>query len=163
MSKLRTATVALLSAAALAGSALMAPSADAAARASVAVLKTPKKIRANAASADVTVTYKCRNDATSIYYIRARLSQDGTNILYGRGDTDSPVFERLRATCNGKKVTETIALYSYGSGPKTMAKGKGVLEFDLYSLAPPPGSAYGQRGTGPEVFTYNPVKVTVSR
>ena len=163
MSKLRTATVALLTAAALAGSALMAPSADAAARASAAVLKTPKTVHGNAASADVTVTYKCRNDATSIYYIRALLTQEKTNIRYGRGDSDSHVFERLPATCNGKKVTETIALYSYRYNSSVIAKGSALLEFDLYSLAPPPGSYYGQRGTGPEVYTYSPVKVTVSR
>jgi hypothetical protein len=164
MSKLRRRTVALLGASVLAGSALIASPADAATRASAsaAVLKMPKTVQANSATAEATVSYKCTNDATAIYYIIATLSQEG-NLYYKRGHTTGRVdfdpLGRLPATCTGKKVTETIVLYSSGRG---IPEGSASFEFVLFSLAPPPGSYYGQPGTGAEDSKTRPVKVETS-
>jgi hypothetical protein len=160
MSRLRRGTVALICASALAGSALGASPANAAAPgASADIVKLHKTIRADAVTAEATVTYRCTNDSESTYYLRATLS-DSAGGYYGRGDTNSSFFERLPATCTGKKVTETIVLYSYLGISAT--QGEGSFALNLYNLAPPPGSFYGQPGAGPEDFASGTVRIVTA-
>jgi hypothetical protein len=153
--------VALLGGSVLAGSALIVSPADAGthASASAAILKMPKTIQSNTATAEATVSYKCRNDATTIYYIIATL-QGETGGYYSRGDFKYDPLGRLRATCTGKKVTETIVLYPRGGS--SLGNGSASFEFMLRSVAPPPGSYYGAPGTGPEAYETRTVKVTTS-
>jgi hypothetical protein len=121
----------------------------------------PKTVQANTATAEATVSYKCTNEATAIYYIIGTLSQ-GSTVYYKRGHYGHFDYDprgRLPATCTGKKVTETIVLYYFDRG---IPEGRASFEFVLDSLAPPPGSYYGQPGTGPFVRETRTVKVTTS-
>jgi hypothetical protein len=120
------------------------------------------------ATAEATVTYKCTNDASTTYYILALVSQGtpGTEsyAYYGEGQRNAPGTGPLEATCTGKKVTQTIVLYSWaaGAGTSPLAKGRGSFSFSLSSRAPGYAGYYGEHGTGPSVTSTSTVKVRTS-
>ena len=149
---------ALLGVAVLAGSALIAAPADAAAPASATFFKA-RPVRADSETADATLTYRCQDDATTAYFLRVILTQK--NAYYGRGERLAPGPGYLKATCTGKKVTETIVLYtyesSYGTGP--LVEGSASLRFELNSRDPQDPTYMGGPGTGPSVAAKRTVKV----
>ena len=161
MSNFSRTITALLGASVLAGGNLIATPAVAATSASAAVLKT-RPVWADSATANATVTYRCTNDATTAYYIRAILTQK--DAYYGRGERLAPGPGYLKATCTGKKVTETIVLYTYeghyDTGP--LVKGKASFEFDLNSRDPQDPGYMGGPGTGPSVVSKSTVKIRIA-
>ncbi len=161
MSVLGRAAGALLGASILAGSVLIASPASAAVQASAAVIKT-RPISANRETANAIVTYQCTNDSTTEYYIRAILSQE--DAYYGRGERLAPGPGYLKATCTGKKVTETIVLYTYEGHYETgpLTRGMASFEFDLNSHDPQNPGYMGGPGTGPSVTSTSTVKVLTS-
>ena len=119
----------------------------------------PQKAQANPATADVTVTYRCTNDATTEYYIYTTLSQEGAT--YGRGERLRPGTGYVAATCTGNKVTETIALYNYNTG--TLVKGDASFLFTLNSRDPRNPGYMGEPGAAPSVSATSTVKVKLVR
>ena len=161
MSRIGRAAVALLGASVHTGSALMASPANAETPASAAVIKT-LPIQADRATAKATVTYQCTDDATTVYYIRAILTQE--HAYYGRGERLHPGTGILKATCTGKRVTEKIVLYTYEGDYQTgpLVRGTASFEFDLNSRDPRDPSYMGGPGTGPSVTSISTVKVLTS-
>ena len=137
----------------------MASPAHGATQASAAILKTPKTVTANTATADATVTYRCTNDASTEYYIYTTLSQDSA--LYGRGERLRPGTGYVAATCTGEKVTETIMLYNYTTGP--LVKGDASFLFTLNSRDPQNPGYMGEPGAAPSVSSTSTVKVKLAR
>lgn len=153
----------------LAASALIAAPAEAATHASAKVVKLPRTVSANPATAKAKVSYRCTNDAGTTYYLLAGLAQGtpGTNsyAYYGQGQRNAPGTGPTEATCTGKTVKQTIVLYTYATGAGTvpLAKGRATLDITLSSRAPGYYGYYGEPGTGPSVTATRTVKVKVTR